>query len=218
MHVKILILITFFSLYPTITLKECYQFPIGHPLILKAPHELALISIQNGKMCYDRAHIEGLIKLKILPSKTLIPFLLMKHENKSLGVCCRTCAIKNQQTVCRHNSSDRALIDVYCINEIVYAVEEVGYTILEIYEVYAYKESAQLFQNFMKFLGAKKIRHSGFDRNINTMDEKEAYCEKINAAMQFEDNIKLKPDNIDNNEYQRTATKAGLNSVLGKYY
>ena len=69
----------------------------------------------------------------------------------------------------------------------------------------------------MKYLGSKKMRHSGFPEDVVTPDEKARYCRKINEEMGFDhDALKLTPENVDFNTLQRNCTKLGLNSVLGK--
>ena len=52
--------------------------------------------------------------------------------------------------------------------------------------------------------------------NLKTPEEKQKYCDNINKEMCFGPEIAIKPDSIDANNYQKNATKAGLNSVLGK--
>ena len=167
-------------------------------------------------MLYKNCPIEGLIFLKILPPRDLIPFLLSRIDGKALAVCCQKCAESKNEDLCRHGQSERAIVGVYCINEIVYAVQHYNYKILEIFEIYAFTEMAQVFKNFMTFLGAKKIRHSYYPKNVKTDIEKQNYCDYVNNKMKFDQSIRITPENIDNNEYQKQATKTGLNSVLGK--
>ena len=166
-------------------------------------------------MIYEGVPIEGLIYLKILPCRNLIPFLLSRQDDKSLSICCRTCAENFSQKICKHNDEQRSIIGVYCINEIVYATQHYDYKIMEIYEIYAFRERAQLFKNFMTFLGAEKIRHSKLPNCLKTYEEKKAYCNNINKTMGFDDLIAITPENMKENTYLKTAAKTGLNSALG---
>ena len=196
--------------------QKCYQFPVGPGEVLRAPKELEKVKIKHDDMLYDDVPIEGFIFLKILPPKNLIPFLLHRQDGKALAACCRTCASSYNEKECHHDEQERALVGVYCINEIVYAVQHCDYVLLEIYEIYAFKERAQIFKNFMTFLGSKKIRHSKLPSRLKTRQEKQEYCNKINTKMGFDKSIEITPENIDPNDYQKAATKSGLNSVLGR--
>ena len=211
------IFIYFYSLYPAITLDEDYQFPIGDGEVLKSPEEISGIKIEKNEMLYKNQPIEGLIFLKILPPKDLIPFLLSRIDGKALAVCCQKCAETKNERLCTHDQNERSIVGVYCINEIVYAVQHYKYEIMQIFEIYAFTQRAQVFKNFMTFLGAKKIRHSNYPKNIKTDEDKQAYCDYVNKKMKFDPSISITPENIDNNEYQKQATKNGLNSVLGRF-
>ena len=206
-----------YSLYPAITLDSNYPFPKGQGEVLRSPKELSKISLSNDEMLYEGVPIEGLIFLKILPCRDLIPFLLSRQDDKSLSVCCRTCAENCNQNICKHNDEQRSIVGVYCINEIVFAVNHYGYKIMEIYEIYAFKERDLLFKDFMTFLGAEKIRHSKIPNGIKTYEEKKVYCDNINKKMNFDELIAITPENLDENEYQKQASKSGLNSVLGLF-
>ena len=52
--------------------------------------------------------------------------------------------------------------------------------------------------------------------SLKTDKEKQLYCDNINKEMRLDSSIAISPETIDPNDYQKNATKAGLNSCLGK--
>ena len=66
-------------------------------------------------------------------------------------------------------------------------------------------------------MGNQKIKNSGYPKEVITHEQKVQYCQEVNEAMNFtEPTLKLTPENVTFNSVQRSVTKEGLNSILGK--
>ena len=114
------------SLYPWV-MKYC-SYPVGHPTII-------LKEFRDVKEYY------GLIKCKVLPPKDLChPLLPVKVDNKLMFPLCFTCA-KFRNGNFTHNENQRCFTGTWVTEEIQKAVE-LGYKILEIYEVWHYRETS----------------------------------------------------------------------------
>ena len=59
---------------------------------------------------------------------------------------CRTCMTTKSFKVCRHSDEERMFTDSYTLPEVAFAVE-MGYTIVEIHEVWAFRQQAPIFQD-----------------------------------------------------------------------
>lgn len=193
------------SLYPFVC--KYGKYPVGHPAVLV------------GSDCSKNlVGIDGLIKCKILPPQTLFhPVLPMKANNKLLFALCRTCAIEGGD--CDHNAEQRAMIGTWVIDEVKKAVE-LGYELLEIYEIWKYdvvqydrtKNEGGLFTEMMdKYLKIKQ-EASGFPKSCITEDEKEKYIEDFFNS----EGIRLKFSEIIENAGLRALSKLMLNSFWGK--
>ena len=66
-------------------------------------------------------------------------------------------------------------------------------------------------------MGNKKIKYSGFPKDLVTDEQKLAYCKEVNEAMNFNsEDLRLNLENVKLNTVQRDINKTGLNSLLGK--
>ena len=114
-------------------------FPIGIPEFVVNRLRLNTLKIENGEMFFENIPITGIARISILPPFSMFPFLVQRFENKVYSVCCNTCLEQKNQKMCTHSKKQRAIVGIYTIPEIVFAVEKCGYEILEIYEILAYK-------------------------------------------------------------------------------
>lgn len=112
------------SLYPYIC--KYGRFPVGHPKIITENFEV----MDANSMPY-----EGLVKCKVLPPTNLLhPVLPVRCNKKLLFPLCSTCASNSQRDPCQHSAEERALSGAWVTLELKKALE-VGYRILEVYEV-----------------------------------------------------------------------------------
>ena len=166
------------------------------------------INIVNNKFLLDGHPIMGAILLMILPPKDLFtPFLLHKKKDGTVINClCKTCA-ECFSTKCSHSDLERALVGVYMVSEIEFALD-IGYKIMHIYEIHYYKEFDFLLQEFIKKVNYLKTKYSNCLQNCNSLDDKEKYCEFLNLKMKLnEPNFQLKVGNCQDNKQKRNFYK-----------
>lgn len=193
------------SLYPWVC--KYGKFPVGHP------------KVYVGSECPPLASISGLVKCKILPPRDLFhPVLPQKMNDKLMFVLCRKCGQNLNYEKCQHSNEERALTGTWVTEEVLKAVE-MGYTILETYEVWAYEtiqfsnNVSGLFTTMMnKFIKIKQ-ESSGWPANCKTDIEKDQYIERF---LQRED-IHLEFSKIVDNPGLRSLAKLMLNSFWGKF-
>lgn len=90
---------------------------------------------------------------------------------------------------------------------------ELKYKIIEIYEVWHFKESTtSLFENYVKTFLKIKQEASGWPQNCETEDEKRVYVEDYLKH----EGISLDPRKIEKNPGLRSIAKLCLNSLWGK--
>lgn len=131
------------SLYPFVN-KTCY-YPLGHPEIIKSNFA-------------DIPSYCGIVKCKILPPRDLyIPLLPARINEKLLFSLCRTCASEKNPDCC-HSEEERAFVGTWCMPELNKALD-LGYKIMEIYEVWNFKEGTNsLFEKYVEtFLKIKQV-------------------------------------------------------------
>jgi len=165
----------FISLYPSVQKYGIY--PIGHPEIKTSNFE----TINN---------YFGIVMVKILPpTKLLIPVLPVKCNGKLMFPLCRTCAEElNDHTLCSHNENQRCLTGTWVSEEVKKAVE-MGYKVIQIYEVYHWSKSLQydkscgddikehLFVGYVNQAVKEKTEASGFPDNCVTAQDEDQYIE-----------------------------------------
>ena len=124
-------------MYPSVAIYN--PFPCDSPESVINQKRLETVEIENDEMYFEGEIVEGLVKVKVLPPRHLIPFLVKKFGEKVYGVCCNKCLETSSISICDHPDSDRALVDTYTVVEIVYAVSHCGYRILKLYELMAFR-------------------------------------------------------------------------------
>jgi hypothetical protein len=169
--------------------------------------------------------VHGAIQCKVLPPcprtsnamTVQYPVLPVVIGDKSIRTLCRTCAQLGSREPCAHTDDERCLVASWTILDILCAIAY-DYKVLEIYEVYAYFETAPLFRDYISLISSFKIRFEGFPAHVRGNREAEAeYCRRINEKMNFTSpGVLLTPDMMCANEAQRNHCKTLLNSLLGK--
>ena len=95
-----------------------------------------------------------------------------------------------------------------------------GYQIVEIHEVWAFKEFAKIFKKFYNVLASIKIKASGFPSHVAATEEKLKYCQDINKDMDFcgKPELELTLENVTYNAALRKASKAAQNAIFGNKF
>ncbi|XP_065222349.1 uncharacterized protein LOC135846916 [Planococcus citri] len=184
------------SLYPTVMYYDDY--PIGHPEKIINPPS------------FDPDWY-GFIKCKVVAPKDLyIPTLpvrvKMEKSDKLLFPLCLKCA-KDKQRQCTHSDSERAFVGTWCTPEVNKAIE-VGYKVLEVYEVWNFEKDNCLWKGYIKDFLKMKLESSE-----HSYPTKEAYAE----AVKRDQGIELDQNKIAYNPGRRAVSKLCLNSLWGKF-
>jgi len=185
------------SLYPAVMFYDDYT--IDHPTKIFQPK------------VYDKNWF-GLIKCKILPPQDLyIPVLpvkiKMEKSEKLVFALCRTCAETQQSCKCEHSEGERVFVGTWTTVEVSTAIKK-GYIILEIYEVWYFKASRDIFKSYIKDFMKIKLETSPHNYPSN-----EAYAKDVEERQGF----KLDLDKIKPNPVKRTIAKLAMNSLYGKF-
>jgi hypothetical protein len=126
------------SLYPTVMFYD--KYPVGHPTKIQKPEK------------YDPNWF-GLIKCKVLAPKNLyVPVLptrvkLEKNEKLVFSLC-RSCT-ENRTSSCTHNADERMFTGTWTTVEMNKALEK-GYKVTEIYEVWHFESSTEIFRLYSR--------------------------------------------------------------------
>ena len=194
------------SLYPWV-MKYC-SYPVGHPTVI-------LKDFKNVNDYY------GLIKCKVLPPRDLYhPLLPVKVDNKLMFPLCYTCA-HNRITKCTHNENERSFVGTWVTEEVQKAAE-LGYQILEIFEVWHYEQKSKydpetktggLFSEYISTFQGYKQEASGFPDHVNDDEKKDEYIRKY----QEREGVTLRRSEIKYNGGLRSLEKLKLNNLWGKF-
>ena len=174
--------------------------------------ETKFISIEEGRLCYQKKEFSGLIQLAIIcPQNLKNPFLLIRNKNKlSVAPNCFTCGFKSLQNAkinsCKHNFFERAIKGTYCVSEINFALK-LGYEVLKIFSCLVFEKSEPILRDFISLIGFEKITSSKFDPSFN--------LKEISKNMFF--SKQLSPESFKENVQKRNFSKLILNSFLGKF-
>ena len=210
--------VDFTSLYPSVQKQEV--FPLGHPQVITEGFDLTLQSYF------------GVAKVKVLPPKDILfPVLPSRHSGKLIFALCRSCAEKGSAASvpdpclmrCECPDDQRALTGTWATPEVMLAVE-MGYEILEVFEVYHYQSSTanttdpftgkpvNLFGEYVDLMLKIKTEASGYPPGCSSEEDKRAFVADFRAA----EGVELDPSQITPNPSKRSLAKLLLNSVWGK--
>jgi hypothetical protein len=195
------------SLYPYCC--KTKKYPTGHPTVLT----------QFRTTCID--DYEGLIKCCVLPPTNLIHPVLPLHLNdKMVFILCYTCGKEKNTHKCTHTDRERAITATWVSDELHKAIE-MGYQILEIYEIWHYKDHTQynpftrtggIFTSYMDAFIKLKMESSGYPSDCKSDADRKAYIDRIFTH----ENVLLRADYITPNPVLRAVSKICLNSLWGK--
>jgi hypothetical protein len=189
------------SLYPACLKYD--RYPVGFPQIILNPDSCDISDYFGLVYCKVRAP-RGL-EHPVLPMRT--------SDKKLLFSLCKKCAETRPTLYCNCDNSDRDLEGTWCTIELENALEH-GYEIVQIFEIYHFKETTtELFSGYVNLFLKKKQEASGWPRPNMSVEEKEQYLKEYLAA----ESIALNPDCIEYNSGIRQAAKCILVSLWGKF-
>ena len=118
---------------------------------------------------------------------------------------------------CPHNDVEREFIGTWCTPELLVAKEK-GYDIVQIYEVYHFKEEDRqegLFAPYVDKWYCIKMEASGWPENVHTEEEKREFL----RAFKEKENIDLSYDELEKggNPGLRSLAKLMLNSFTPEF-
>ncbi|KAK3925572.1 putative DNA polymerase [Frankliniella fusca] len=200
------------SEYPSANLRG--RYPVGHPT-LYLPNDPNLPPVDQWN---------GVIKCTVLPPRDLfVPLLPYRAQGRLMFPLCRTCVENLNQDKCDHDDpADRELTDTWCAPELVMAIQEKGYTLVKVHEVYQYPSTIQfdadtgvdgLFSGYVKCFMALKLQASGWPAECKSPEEKQKYLDDIKKF----DGITIDPNKVEKNGPIRSLSKLLLNSFWGKF-
>ena len=193
----------FTSLYPSVNSQGVY--PVGHPLIILTA---SFMKLRQGEYF-------GVAKATILPPRGLFHAILQaKINDKLIFSLCFTCTVTTSSR-CGHSDTECAITGTWCTPEIDLAVE-LGYIILQVYEVHHFEKHTEKGDGVMKayvkeFLRGKQEASGWPDNNISE-EEKQSYT---NDYEQHE-GIHLLRENIAKNPGRRQCCRLMVTSLWGK--
>jgi hypothetical protein len=167
---------------------------------------------RNESMKSDVCHVTWLA-----PSNLTKPFLPFRiNDEFNFLALCRTCVLNKITKTCPHKSDDmRSFTSCYTVSEINYA-KLLGYEILSWHEVHHYSQESPFLSEFVKILGAEKLRNSNILANVPE-SEQNNFCDNLNSAMKFDSAYKLTPETICDNLFQKQFYKDMQNSFFGRF-
>lgn len=85
----------------------------------------------------------GIIKAKLLAPRSLfLPLLPYRTAGRLMFTLCAKCATDLHQGECTCTDDQRAMIDIWTIEEVKQGIKR-GYQLLQVYELYHYKDSTK---------------------------------------------------------------------------
>ncbi|EGT40659.1 hypothetical protein CAEBREN_18823 [Caenorhabditis brenneri] len=202
------------SLYPTVMKHEA--FPIGQP------ENVEKKSLRVPLTHPSHIPFEGFLSCRVLaPPDLKLPVLAAKVNNRLMFFLCRKCAEMENQHGCEHTLQERGFSGTFTTVELKKALS-LGYKITEVYHGVKYakwvKNDASgkggLFTAYINQMMEEKIYSSGWPSNVNTEEEKTAYCKQYfeKEHMTLNDYSRFKK-----NPGKRAVAKLMLNSLWGKF-
>ena len=206
-----IIYVDFTSLYPTVN--KYGQYPIRHPTIILNPKDQNIENYYGIAKCRVRA-----------PRKLHHPVLPVRVKDKLMFPLCVRCAEEQLEKPmlertcrCHHDDVDREFVGTWCTPELLVAKEK-GYDIVQIYEVYHFKEEDRqvgLFAPYVDKWYRIKMEASGWPKNVQTEEQKRAFIQEFKDK----ENIELQYEELEKGENKglRSLAKLMLNSMWGKF-
>ena len=97
---------------------------------------------------------------------------------------------------------DKFIRGTFTTVELNYALS-LGYKIHHVFECWSYEKQEMIFQSFMQLLMRKKVMFSGLPKSCNSENLAQTYCDKVNARLQLEGNLRLTYNDISYDEAKK---------------
>ncbi|KAK3920747.1 putative DNA polymerase [Frankliniella fusca] len=200
------------SEYPNANLRG--KYPYGHPHIyLEGDPNMPAMSTWNG-----------VVKCTVLPPRNLyIPVLPYRAHERLMFPLCRSCVETMQEERCTHDDpAQRELTDTWCAPELLLALNEKGYQLIRVHEVYQYPgvmeynpETGEdgLLSPYVRCFMALKLQASGWPAECTTPELKQKYVDDV---LKY-DGVIIDPDKVEKRPALRALSKLLLNSFWGKF-
>ena len=153
----------------------------------------------------------GFIFCNVLPNRSsLFPGLPSKNaKGRLVFTACRTCADEeNMYDICQHSHEQRCLMNkVYYSEELYFSMDQLGYKVLAVHEVYHYPNSSRvLFKDFIEKLNVMKTVNSNLEGQFANEHQMETFIKEMN----------LTKKDFNNNPCKRNLAKLLMNSSYGR--
>ena len=170
------------------------------------------------------SNIFGFIYCTVLPNqRQLFPALPSKNGNGRLVfTSCRSCSdSENVTDLCQHSEDDRCLEKrVFFSEELYFAVEQLGYKIIKVFEVYHYpKQSNLIFKDFIDKLNIIKTTNTNMDGQFNSEEQFDEFIKQINEETMSKQNDSqrvISKADFHHNPCKRNLAKLLMNSSYGR--
>jgi hypothetical protein len=195
-----------------------YQLPVGKPTILIGPELRNIQTTSEGIFFKGQRLLSGAVHCSVLaPAKEKYPFLQFRILNKfNYLALCKSCTESLSQT-CNHRSVNaKKFTSVWTVPDLNKALKE-KYLILEIFEIVYFTERKYVLRKFVQALVSERLKNSGGLDGLETLEEKQKYCDSHNQKMDLPENFKLTVNNVHNNPGQKQFFKDWLNAIFGKF-
>uniref|UniRef100_A0A7E4VQB5 DNA-directed DNA polymerase n=1 Tax=Panagrellus redivivus TaxID=6233 RepID=A0A7E4VQB5_PANRE len=197
----------FVSMYPDVMRNNPY--PIGHPDVITREK---FVDNPVKALQYD-----GFALVRILPPEQLFPVFLhyRSRDKRLIFTLCAACA-ESLAVQCDHTVMEKSWVAGYTTIELKKAVE-LGYKILETFEVWHYKKWTKrdgrggLFDSYVETFVKEKIQNSGWG-TLTTDAEKKQFIEECER----ESGVKIEAEKVEYNKGKRYLSKILLNALWGK--
>ena len=204
------------SLYPTIAMKN--SFPVGKYEIWTDMQKLE----EGIKYCPRRrrhffnnnVEMIGLAHVQLRAGEELTEAFhgILYEDGKIVYGLCYTCAKNRKAVRCRHGKTTRDIIATLIWPEISFLIR-IGYILVHVYEAYQYSSQLPILADFVKLIGANKLKHSTPSSNQSF----EEYCKEVNLAMDIPPHFALNATDIKPDKQKRGYYKDCLVGFLGKF-
>lgn len=200
------------SLYSSIASQM--ELPVGKYEIWTDLSMLQLIEYKKESHAhfYKGEEMIGIALVEMKSPFEGIPFIGIQCDNRYIYTLCAECAKSESKKNCRHGDIKRNILATLTWPEINFMVGFLGYKLISIFETYQWKQKANFFQKFLKVLEHFKLRAE----KPQVGKSPEDFCQDMNKANQFENELELSPALLKPNASMRKTYKEVLCSILGK--
>lgn len=204
------------SLYSYVAMSN--KFPLGKYEILFPKDNLKKnIVYKDGEFFYKGQSMQGdAAHVKLLAPTTLFrPYLGYRvNDEFNFLALCKSCVTKKQASHCTHKAENsRCFISCYQVTDLAKAVQ-LGYTILEWYEIHHYSKRDSILKEFVQILATQKLKHSNILAGL-TSEEQVTMLDQVNGAMGLTGMLEIKESSL--NQAQRQLYKDMMNSFFGRF-